>query len=469
MLDRHISVTAGPGAGKTAVLVERYLHILRTHDISIDQIVAITFTNRAANEMRGRLRKKLDELLRATSGDERRKWLRHKRTLDGAVITTIHGFCSRLLHEFPVEANIDPQFVLLDQHQSAMLLEAAVEASLTEFINSGEEWITRLTVGMGRGLLAQSLANVHRACRDVGLSLDEVAEKTSGSHATIDDYRVALGQLEREMGDLLAAPRPTVAAQTKRAQLELAWPALRSFLQTIPGPESLAEYCQAIEDFRDVRPSATGSIAGRVKALDELIWEKPLKGRVPQICFDLFAKNYAAAFIKVLRRIAERLEEDKARLAALDFDDLQLRVLKLLNERPEALARIAERFKFFLVDEFQDTNRLQRDLMTKLALTNAQRANLFIVGDRKQSIYGFRGADVSVFGEMTAGLEAAGGASKPLHLNFRSQPPLINFFNVLFEKLFQPGKTAIRKTSASSATSSTSAAERSANRETRCR
>jgi ATP-dependent helicase/nuclease subunit A len=445
VLDRHISVTAGPGAGKTAVLVERYLHILRTHDVAIDQIVAITFTNRAANEMRGRLRKKLDQLLRATSGDERRKWLRHKRTLDGAVITTIHGFCSRLLHEFPVEANIDPQFVLLDQHQSAMLLEAAVEASLTEFINSGEEWITRLTVGMGRGLLAQSLADAHRACRDVGISLDEVAEQTSRSHATIDDYQATLSRLETEMGGLLAMPRSTPAAAARRARLELAWPALHSLLQTIPGPESLAEYCQAIEDFRQARPSATGSFAGRIKALDELIWEKPLKGRVPQICFDLFAKDYAAAFIKVLRRIAERLEEDKARLAALDFDDLQLRVLKLLSEHPEALARIAQRFKFFLVDEFQDTNRLQRDLMTKLALTHSQRANLFIVGDRKQSIYGFRGADVSVFGEMTAGLEAAGGASKPLHLNFRSQPPLIDFFNVLFEKLFQPSEACEQK------------------------
>ena len=409
MLDRHISVTAGPGAGKTAVLVERYLHILRTHDVSIDQIVAITFTNRAANEMRSRLRKKLDELLRATSGDERRKWLRHKRTLDGAVITTIHGFCSRLLHEFPVEANIDPQFVLLDQHQSAMLLEGAVEASLTEFINSGEEWITRLTVGMGRGLLAQSLADAHQGCRDIGLSLDEVAEQTRRSHATIDDYEAALGELDMEMAGLLAMPRSTPAAATRRAKVELAWPALRSLLQAIPGPESLAEFCQAIEDFRQVRPSATGNFAGRVKALDELIWEKPLKGRVPQICFDLFAKDYAAAFIKVLRRIAERLEEDKGRLAALDFDDLQLRVLKLLNERPEALARIAERFKFFLVDEFQDTNRLQRDLMTKLALTHAQRANLFIVGDRKQSIYGFRGADVDVFREMTNTLTRAGG------------------------------------------------------------
>src|SRR6266478_4730160 len=81
-LDRHVAVTAGPGAGKTTVLVERYLHILRTRDISIDQIVAITFTNRAASEMRERLRTELDKLLSSTTSNERAKWMRHKRTLE---------------------------------------------------------------------------------------------------------------------------------------------------------------------------------------------------------------------------------------------------------------------------------------------------------------------------------------------------------------------------------------------------
>src|ERR1700686_4457831 len=114
-LDCHLSVTAGPGSGKTFVLVERYLEILRTKKVSVDNIVAITFTNRAANEMRQRVRHRIDALLQAPSGNERQAWLRHKRALDGAVITTIHGFCSRLLYEFPVEANIHTQFLLLDE------------------------------------------------------------------------------------------------------------------------------------------------------------------------------------------------------------------------------------------------------------------------------------------------------------------------------------------------------------------
>src|SRR5437867_11008420 len=159
-LDRHLSVTAGPGAGKTLVLVERYLEILRTKKVSVDNIVAITFTNRAANEMRQRVRERIDGLLRTSSGGERQTWLRHKRTLEGAVITTIHGFCSRLLREFPVEADIDPQFMLLDAHQSAMLEEAVAEDSLTEFINSDDRAVTELAAGAGRLSLPRGVAGV---------------------------------------------------------------------------------------------------------------------------------------------------------------------------------------------------------------------------------------------------------------------------------------------------------------------
>src|SRR5688572_28951024 len=90
-INKHVSVTAGPGSGKTTVLVERYLHILREHQPSIDQVVAITFTNRAANEMRERLRTRLNQLLQTTSEEKRWSWLDYKRTLDGAVINTIHG------------------------------------------------------------------------------------------------------------------------------------------------------------------------------------------------------------------------------------------------------------------------------------------------------------------------------------------------------------------------------------------
>jgi len=438
-LGRHISVTAGPGSGKTFVLVERYLHILRSQKLSIDQIVAITFTNRAANEMRERLRERLNHILQTASGEERKRWLNYKRTLDGAVITTIHGFCARLLREFPVEARIDPQFTLLDEHRAQMLLEVTVEQVLTEFLSTNHAEISRLTLGVGRGRLADGLAHIYREVRSQGLSFADLKAKTEQSHSTELHYNQALAELSQTMGDFLRVRRTTAATRGNHAEVSSTWPALQKLIGAAPQHEDLADYCRAVEGFRRLRPQARGEFKEHIQALDALVWEKELQGRVPQTCLDLFAKRYALEIISLLTRIDQRLNQEKQQLSALDFDDLELRALELLA-RPEVIARTSERYKFFLVDEFQDTNNVQRQLLERLALRPVQRdsANLFIVGDRKQSIYGFRGADVDVFRELTGTLAAAGGEEKSLQLNFRSQPPLINFFNHLFARLFQP-------------------------------
>jgi ATP-dependent helicase/nuclease subunit A len=437
-LDRHLSVTAGPGSGKTFVLVERYLEILRTKKVSVDNIVAITFTNRAANEMRQRVRGKIDALLRETSGSERQTWLRHKRALEGALITTIHGFCSRLLHEFPVEANIDPQFMLLDEHQAAMLLDTVVEETVSEAIHHGDEKIIQLAQGTGRAALASALADLHRKYRGEGLSLSAAEALTAANHASAADYDSALQELDAHMTALLSARKLSKGAEEKRSRAAREWPSLRAILAHPPTEKNIAVYCQAIEDFRETRLNKNNHPA--VERLDEALWgsdsstSERLKGRVPTTGFDLLAKEYSLALLKLLRDIDRRLDNEKQRLSVLDFDDLQLRALQLL-ERPEVISRGTERYRFFLIDEFQDTNSLQRDLLTRLALLRG--ANLFVVGDRKQSIYGFRGADVDVFSEMTTAIEKAGGTQQPLHLNFRSQRPLLDYFNFLFARIFR--------------------------------
>src|SRR3989440_7955561 len=439
-LDRHLSVTAGPGAGKTFVLVERYLEILRTKKGSVDNIVAITFTNRAANEMRQRVRDRIDSLLRTSSDTERQTWLRHKRTLEGGVITTIHGLCSRLLHEFPVEANIDPQFVLLDEHQAAMMLEAVVEESLAEAIYKDEEIILQFTQGTGRAAFVNALVELHRKYRGEGLSLDQIEKLTLANHASEIDYFRALKELDTYVDQLLSANRLTPAAEVKRARAAQEWPTLRSILAQPPNEKTIGAYTQAIEDFWEARPSKGRHTS--IESIDELLWgvdsksENRLAGKLPAIGFDLLARGYSLAILKLLREIDRRLDDEKQRLSVLDFDDLQLRTLRLLDH-PSVLARVSERYRYFLVDEFQDTNGLQRDLLTKLALLRG--TNLFIVGDRKQSIYGFRGADVDVFSEMTETIKDAGGAEQPLQLNFRSQKPLIDCLNFLFAKIFESG------------------------------
>jgi ATP-dependent helicase/nuclease subunit A len=440
-LDRHLSVTAGPGAGKTRVLVERYLEILRTQNASVDNIVAITFTNRAANEMRERVRCAIDALLRRAAPDERQRWLRHKRTLEGAVITTIHGFCSRVLHEFPVEANIDPQFVLLDEQQATMMLEAVVDDALSNAIHHGNEKIVKLAQGVGgRGVLSAVLADLYKNYRGEGLALSEIKRRAATNHLTPDDYGAAFRELDARMSELLSDRVKTPAAREKQAKLAGEWPRVRALLSQPPSEQTIAKYCQTIEDFRDVRPAK--NVIKKIDTIDQLLWgedstaDDRLGGKVPCVGFDLLAKDYALAVLNLMQDIESRLSEEKQKLSVVDFDDLQLRTLKLLNEHPQLMTRISERYRFFLVDEFQDTNGLQRDLMMKLGLRHG--ANLFIVGDRKQSIYGFRGADVDVFREMTDAIKAAGGVEQPLHLNFRSQRPLIDCLNFVFAKTFQP-------------------------------
>ena len=376
-------------------------------------------------------------MLRIANEEERRRWLNYKRTLDGAVITTIHGFCARLLREFPIEARVDPQFLLLDEHSAAMMLELVVEEVLSDFISNGHVEISRLTLGVGRGRLAAALAQLYRETRGQGLSLEDLKVATARVHATEEDHARALEELEHTIAEFLGVRRTTKAAMTNQAEVLRAWSEAQKLLKQIPGHESLADYCRLVENSRAHRPQARAPVADHVKALDSLIWGRELQGRVPQVCLDLFARQYALEMVNLLLRVDQRLNEEKQKIAALDFDDLELRTLSLL-ERPEVIARTSERYRFFLVDEFQDTNAVQRVLLERLALAKGRRpANLFIVGDLKQSIYGFRGADVDVFRAMTATLLAAGGEEKPLQLNFRSQPPLIAFFNHLFARLFQ--------------------------------
>src|SRR5436190_13434578 len=328
-LDRHVSVTAGPGAGKTFVLVERYLEILNARDASVDNIVAITFTNRAANEMRQRVRERIDGLLRTATGTDRQKWLHRKRTLEGAVITTIHGFCSRLLREFPVEANIDPQFVLLDAHQAAMLLETVVEEAVSEAIHHGSEALINFAQGTGRAALAAAIVELHRKYRGEGLALDQIETATAANHASPATYDATLKALDHAMSDLFAAGRLSPKAQEKRAAMAEQWPAFRALVAQPPTEKTIAAYVQAIEDWWDLRPrKGTHSAFDR---LDELIWgDKPsggdcLRGRLAALGFDMLAREYELALLQLLRVVESRVDFQKQRLSVLDFDDLQLR------------------------------------------------------------------------------------------------------------------------------------------------
>src|SRR6266853_1781768 len=257
----------------------------------------------------------------------------------------------RLLHEFPVEANIDPQFMLLDEHQAAMLLEAVVEEALADVIHHGNEKIIQLAQGSGRATLATALVELHRKYRGEGFSVESIEKLTSANHAAPADYSAALKELDAHVMVLLSAGKLSKAAAAKRDRAALEWPRLRAILAQPPTEKSIGIYCQAIEDFRETRLSKNNHPV--VERLDELLWgidsstSERLRGRVPAIGFDLLAKDYSLALLQVLRDVDRRLDSEKQRLSVLDFDDLQVRALKLL-QLPEVISRVTERYQFFL-------------------------------------------------------------------------------------------------------------------------
>jgi ATP-dependent helicase/nuclease subunit A len=373
-----VFVSAGAGTGKTTVIVERFCRAVCERGLDVDSILVITYTERAAGELRGRIRKRLQELGRHELA----------RELDAAWISTIHGFCHRLLRTYPFAAGIDPRFRVLDDSQGRVLRGEAFRAALEEFC-SGERAAARLRLlaSYGGRRLRRMLTGVHETLRSSGLPL---------RLDTPDDPR-----LGERLEELRACAQEVGAEEMLR------------FLDSPPGPEALLD----LSDFRAVEGLDDATRAVERAALEALAVRDRAELQELLVAYD-FA--YRAA---------------KDRESALDFEDLQLLARELLREHDEIRERESWRFRSIMVDEFQDTNRLQCELVDLLARDDGE---LFFVGDEFQSIYRFRHADVEVFRERR---KQAGGVLA-LTQNYRSRPEVLEVINHLFSadfgESFQP-------------------------------
>ena len=446
-LDRHLAVTAGPGSGKTRVLVSRYLTILERHAGRVENIVAITFTNKAANEMRERLRKEIDRKIEGSRRTAHEPfWRESKRRLESAVITTIHGFCSRILRESPVEAVVDPQFATLDDYSASVMLDASAQAAVAGLIDRDDDAGARLVAAYTRPALVAHLVAIYNALRGAGVSLEEAERKTTANLLDAGGYALRLAEVDvllEEAYAILAnekgASRAT--AVKKIDALADAWRNARVELEATPTVESSFKTLAALRRVQLAAPTRTiaAPLKPWVNRLKAILGEKPdaAAGSLELAFWDVAAAPYAPILFRTLRSLDALYTIEKRNASALDYEDLQLRVRDLLTEHPEVARRLRGRYRYFLVDEFQDTNNLQREIVNLIALGEPA-ANLFVVGDRKQSVYGFRGAEVEVFAQTIRDLVAAGGESVALSVNFRSDARLVGFFNCLFERVMRP-------------------------------
>jgi ATP-dependent exoDNAse (exonuclease V) beta subunit len=388
----RVFLSAGAGTGKTAVLVERFVRAVCDRGLDVGSLLVITYTRKAAGELRARIRRELRERGRHDLA----------RELDGAWIATIHGFCARLLRTYPFEAGLDPRFRELDGAQASVLAGEAFAEALDEFCAHEEPERLQLLATYGTAALRRMLIGVYETLRSAGREL--VLEL--GERAPLSERVDAL----RDAARCLAADVDATELQHANAARML------DILAGSPVADRLLDL--SAHRARGVG-AATYEEARRTveqSALDELaIRDRDLL----QALLEGFARAYDAA---------------KRREGVLDFEDLQLTARDLLRSNERIREREHMRFAAVMVDEFQDTNRLQCELIDLLAAGPA-RPELFFVGDEFQSIYGFRHADVQVFRERR---EAEGGGLV-LVRNYRSRPEVLAAVNHLFQDEFGDG------------------------------
>jgi ATP-dependent helicase/nuclease subunit A len=351
-----VFVSAGAGTGKTKVLVERFVRAVCDDGLDVASVLVITYTKRAAGELRSRIRARLVELGRTDLA----------RELDGAWISTIHGFCNRLLKTYPLAAGLDPRFRELDEAQGSVLRGEAFESALSEFCSGGEPERLRLLATYRATGLRRMLTGVYGTLRSAGrepvLELDE--------RPSLVDALARFEEAARCLADDQAATDAQRAAAVQAhalAQNESDPERLLDLGGLKARGERAASY---VETLVAVEQAALDEVAAR----DRELLQELLSG---------FAAEYQAA---------------KDRESVLDFEDLQLRARDLLRANDDVRAREQLRFRSIMVDEFQDTNRLQCELIDLMSA----HADVFFVGDEFQSIYGFRHADVQVFRERRA-------------------------------------------------------------------
>jgi ATP-dependent helicase/nuclease subunit A len=380
-----VFVSAGAGTGKTKVLVERFARAVCDGGVDVESILVITYTEKAAGELRGRIRAQLVERGRPDLA----------RALDGAWISTIHGFCHRLLRSHPLAAGVDPRFRVLDESQGRVLRGEAFESALTAFCANDDPVRLRLLAVYGANGLRRMLTGVYETLRSAGRELVlELGERPSLS-GRVEELREAARCLADDdgAGDLVR--------ETARQAVAL--------LDTDTRADRLF-------DLPDLRLRGE-----RAASYEEA------RRRVEQAALDELAAADRDLLQELLSTFAAAYQEGKDRESALDFEDLQLRARDLLRDDEAIREREQLRFRSIMVDEFQDTNRLQCELID--LLSGRGDCERFFVGDEFQSIYGFRHADVQVFRERRAG---AGEGVLPLTMNYRSRPEVLAVVNHLF-------------------------------------
>ncbi len=444
---RNIVIEAGAGTGKTTAIVGEVLRlIVDREDLAPERIVLMTFTEKAAGEIAERIRGALEELGQALSdptaasavwpagspdplvvigNDERsrRAIAHHLAGIDSLRSQTIHSFCQSLLRSYPIEAGLDPQFKIIEGFERSLLYDQLYDAWVDEetrlypTAESVREWETLF-----------EHAGYLFAIRDMVFSLLE--------------RRDLLGERGYEFGDFgeIAGPLAEAVASIRKVQRVAGDDhALRVFeyLRANLLPEA-GDADAWIDYLQPIAASIREANLPRDTVLKEALRYLRAGDKGRSIRDRLVSHRAAMALVALTRRFVAYLDREKRHLGVADFDDLLLRTAALLDD-PVVLARARSQFDYVFVDEFQDTDRTQARIIRKL-VTDATGAwvpgKTVVVGDPKQSIYGFRRADPETYYRLTEEMRRASAEHRIIDRQYRSDPALIDVVNAMFTRIF---------------------------------
>ncbi|RPI50545.1 MAG: hypothetical protein EHM55_21130, partial [Acidobacteria bacterium] len=461
----NVVLEASAGTGKTHVLVDRYLNLL-SKGVEPANILAITFTRKAAAEMRGRilaeLRKRAD-----SAGPDAKLWRDVREQSGDIAISTIDAFCLSLLREFPLEANLDPGFEMADETQVPRLMEEALDRALDigRGLSRSDDYVRLLFAELREGRLRDGLANMierrlivedaltralstsprgltaERACEQAFERLRHIFRGLTGG---VEGF-LANGPIHHRRWAIFSAGMRLIASG------EVPAPGLaRGVLDRIQG--------HFLNKDKQPRQRFDGYSAKDCRTADAWKIHRTDVLTVGQDVGDTlkaFRRDLNAVLSRAVRRVYEiALKEYRATLDAhgvLDFSETLAQALLLLAQMEEfarSRYRLEGRYHHVLLDEFQDTSRAQWTLVALLIRSWGEGSgmaesaplmpSIFVVGDRKQSIYGFRDADVAVMdeaGQFVDELRPERDSRRAISKSFRAVPQLLAFSNDLFEEI----------------------------------
>ncbi len=492
-LDRNITITAGAGTGKTTTLTQRYLEFLRSNpEATPENVVTITFTRKAAAELQERVREEVYAELEAVSGpEEYARWRDVLDEIEDSYTHTIHAFCARLLRENAIEAPVPMEFEMLDEDDASDLQREVVTDYLDRHgTDRNVDLLSRLFGS--RGKLTDILANL----------LDARPESESWlsawEDADVEDYLDFLWEHVCRLD-------PDIAAEYLYSEpFQDAFTTAQEFVETEFDVEDGADGVDVLREIATVADQVEGRDGGRAarkqcRALYDILekstgglyasashhlvgtkadWNNeteaydrckealgPMLEKLQEIeepvrsvpsAVDRNSAHYVIALVAVFEDVLKAYDAEKERRDALDFPDLVETSITFLEESDAVRESLQEQFSAVMVDEFQDTDQRQWELVSLLTGLHEDEVatdNVFLVGDKKQSIYGFRGAEVTTFDAAAADLaeqnqelgrdqipdgEQDTPSAMELSGNFRTLDGTLSFLNELFDGVFEP-------------------------------